>query len=220
VHDLNNPLTAILGNVQLLEMKLQNALSADQKNSFYLILYSIHEMINMISNLLDIGKMEEGKINLRYEEINLGVVFKEIIDVMKILAQQEGKVISVRMPSDIKGLYADREILKRVVTNLIGNALKFTPPGAVIEIAAHYNKDVKEVVISVKDEGQGIPKEDLNRVFDKFVQVESAQVIEKTGKGLGLNFCKMAVEAHEGRIWVESEGGKGSTFYFTFPIKE
>jgi signal transduction histidine kinase len=220
VHDLNNPLLIISGNVQILEMELQNTLSGEQKNTVHLTLYSIHEMKNMISNLLDIGKMEEGKLTLRYEEISLEVIFREMADVMQVLSRQEGKTISVHTPSGLPSVSADKEILKRIIANLIGNALKFTPLGSNIEIAASYNTDSKEVAVSVKDQGEGISKEYLNRVFEKFVQVESAQTRKRTGKGLGLTFCKMAVEAHGGRIWVESEVGKGSTFYFTLPIFE
>ncbi len=220
VHDLNNPLMVISGNIQLLGIELRNILSGDQKKVWHTMLYVVKEMGDMISNLLDISKMEEGKINLRYEEINLDVILKEITDVMGILAQQEEKGISVRTSPEPVSLYADRGILKRVISNLIGNALKFAPSGSTVEITARYNKDAKEVMISVKDQGQGIPKEYLQRVFEKFVQVESAQIKEKTGKGLGLTFCKMAVEAHKGRIWVESELGKGSTFYLTLPTNQ
>jgi signal transduction histidine kinase len=220
VHDLNNPLAVISGNVQLLETQLGDNCPENQKNCLYSTLYCIQEMKNMISNLLDIGKMEEKKMNLKYEEIDLRDVFKETIDSMKILAQQERKTISVFIPAGLADLRADKEVLKRVISNLIGNALKFTPSGSNIEVAASYEKDAGEFVISVKDHGQGIPKEYLRRVFEKFVQVDSVKVKQKTGKGLGLTFCKMAVEAHGGRIWVESELGKGSTFYFTLPAKE
>lgn len=220
VHDLNNPLLVISGNIQILEMELEDTLSGEQKNSVYLTLYSIQGMRDMISNLLDIGKMEEGKLALRYEEINLDVIFREITDVMRVLARQEGKSISVHTPSGLPNIKADKEILKRIISNLIGNALKFTSSDSEIEIAASYNTENKEVVVSVKDQGEGIPKEYLQRVFEKFVQVESAQAGKRSGRGLGLTFCKMAVEAHGGRIWVESEVGKGSTFYFTLLVKK
>jgi len=220
VHDLNNPLAVISGNIQLLEVELRDIISGDQKKSCHMTLSIVKAMENMISDLLDISKMEEGKINLRYEEIKLDSLLNEITDGLGVLAQQEEKGIAVRIPPEPVALYADRGILKRIISNLIGNALKFTPSGSMVEISARYNNDAKEIMISVKDQGQGIPKEYLQRVFEKFVQVESAQVREKTGKGLGLTFCKMAVEAHKGRIWVESELGKGSTFYLALPTDQ
>jgi signal transduction histidine kinase len=218
VHDLNNPLAVVSGNIQILEMQLKDVLSEPQRNSVQATLYCIHEIENMVSNLLDISKMEEGKLKLIREEINLERLLTEVTEAMKVLAQQEKKTISVRAEPDLASLQADKGILKRIIVNLTGNALKFTPEGSTIEVAACYNKPGEEVLLSVKDQGQGIPKEYLQRVFDKFVQVESAQVRQKTGKGLGLTFCKMAVEAHGGKIWVESDIGKGSTFYFTLPV--
>ncbi|MDD5669315.1 MAG: HAMP domain-containing sensor histidine kinase [Candidatus Omnitrophica bacterium] len=218
VHDLNNPLMLILGNIELLQMECQNILSQEQKDSFQWMLSGVYEMKNMISNLLDINKMEEGKFNLRREEINCAVILNEVVVSMKVVVQQETKNISLSAPSDLPPVLADKDILKRIVSNLIGNALKFTPSGSTIEVSIRYDQDAGYVVISVKDYGLGIPPDYLPRVFEKFVQVESGQIQGRIGKGLGLTFCKMAVEAHGGKIWVESEVGKGSTFYFTLPV--
>lgn len=218
VHDLNNPLTAIKIGILTMQMELERMLNEEQKCQVCMSLYIVQEMERMISNLLDINKMEEGKIVLKPEEVDLGSVLREVAEFMKILADNERKRISVSVPAGLAPLRADRDIFKRISYNLIANALKFTPSGSAVEIAAEHNKEKGEVVISVKDHGEGIPREYLHRVFDKFVQVESTGIMERTGKGLGLTFCKMAVEAHGGRIWVESETGKGSTFYFTLPV--
>jgi len=217
VHDLNSPLTAIKGNIELLEMEMSNVFSEEQRNNMHTVLFSIQEMKDMISNLLDIGKIEEGKLALRYEEINLDEIFREATDVMHVLARQDGKVLTVHVPSGLPRVKADKEMIRRIISNLMGNAIKFTPSGSTIDIAAYYNSAGREVVIGVKDQGKGIPKEYLHRIFEKFVQVEATQSGQRTGKGLGLTFCKMATEAHGGRIWVESELNKGSTFYFTVP---
>jgi signal transduction histidine kinase len=218
IHDLNNPLTAVLGYLQLLEAELQPGLTPEQKDDFNLALTSGREIKNMISNLLDVGKMEEGKFTLQRQNIEINSVFKEVLIAMGILARQEKKNITADAGAGVPEIYADKEILRRVISNLIGNALKFTPAGSAIEIAASYTEGSKDVVISVKDHGMGIPQEYLSRVFEKFVQVERKG--ERRGKGLGLTFCKMAVEAHGGKIWVESEVGQGSTFYFTVPVKQ
>ena len=116
-------------------------------------------------------------------------------------------------------VWADRTILKRIVSNLFGNALKFAFSGSTISVSGRYDDNSRGLMVSVKDRGAGISKEYLSRVFDKFVQVESAQEKGRTGKGLGLTFCKMAVEAHGGKIWVESQVGEGSIFYFVLPGK-
>lgn len=220
VHDLNNLLTILAWDLQLLKKTSQDILSNDQKGQLQFALDKNQEIKNMISNILDISKMEDGRLKLRYEEINLDTLVKEIVDSMNILAQQEEKKLSKKIDSDIPTIFADRDILKRIISNLVGNALKFTLPKSKIEIIAEYHKKNRDVVVSVRDHGRGIPKRYQNQIFDKFAQVEIAQLKGKTGKGLGLTFCKMAVEAHGGKIWVKSEVGKGSTFYFTIPIKE
>ena len=220
IHDLSNPLALISLNVQHLGKQLQSVLSAKLKKSFYFTLYNIQEMKNMISNILDISKMEEGKFALRFEEVQFDATVKEITDSMKILAQLDEKVISVRKPPILPSLHADRDVIKRVISNLIGNALKFSPSGSTIELVILHDKDSKEVVVSIKDQGKGISKKNLQRIFEKFVQVDSAGRREIVGKGLGLTFSKMAVEAHGGRIWIESQINKGSIFYFTLPVIE
>ncbi|MFA5157145.1 MAG: ATP-binding protein [Candidatus Omnitrophota bacterium] len=220
VHDLNNPLAGVLGNAQILQIGADKLSSEEYKKTLYWIIYSAQEMQRMVSNLLDIDKMEEGKLTLHYEEVGLSALFAEISNAMNVIARQEQKTITFDAAPELK-LQADREILKRIISNLIGNALKFTDTGTTISVQASHDNDGRQFVLSVKDQGAGIPKEYLSRVFDKFAQVESAQaqVKGRTGKGLGLTFCKMAVEAHGGKIWVESEVGKGTTFYFTLPEK-
>jgi signal transduction histidine kinase len=220
VHDLNTPLMVLSGNLQLFEMDLRNSLSDDQYNYIRNALGASQEMKEMISNLLDISRMEEDKLKLNYEGVDTEAVIKEIADSMDILAKEGNKKIIVKVAANMPNIYADKNILKRIISNLIGNALKFAPNGSGIEVAANYDLKENNDIMSVTDHGIGISKEYLDRIFDKFVQVETKEVQRKGGKGLGLTFCKMAVEAHGGRIWVESELGKGSTFYFTIPTKK
>ncbi len=115
-------------------------------------------------------------------------------------------------------LRADQDKLGRTLVNLLGNAIKFTRQGGVITLTARHDAPQREVIFSVSDTGEGIPKEAFERIFEKFGQVETRQGGRKMSTGLGLTFCKMTVEAHGGRIWVEGELGKGSTFSFTLPI--
>lgn len=218
MHDLNNPLAALSINLNILEMQLQDHISDDLKNILRLSLGLSAEIKNMTSNLLDINKMEEGKLNLRYEEMNLESLINEVIRSVDPLAKELGKNISLELSLGLSRITADHELLRRTILNLVTNALKFGKSN--VKIEATVSEDAKEIIVSVSDDGMGIAKEYLVRVLDKFVQVEDAQIKGKLGKGLGLTFCKMAVEAHAGRIWVESEVGEGSTFSFTLPIEK
>lgn len=217
VHDLRNPLGILLQSVQFLQSDPKHIMSKEQKEVLSFSYGKIMEMKKMISDLLDISKMEEGKFVLDREQIDITAFLKELVNGMNILAQE--KKLSTKIPSDIPKFNADKQILKRIISNLIGNAFKFAAPGSTIEIRTSYDEKGKNILVSVKNEGEGIPEEYKDKVFNKFVQVQDKQVGKNAGKGLGLTFCKMAVEAHGGRIWVESEAGKGATFNFTIPLK-
>lgn len=220
VHDLSNPLTAIDGSIQFLKADPSyNKASAEQKDIFKSASSGLQEMRIMISNILDVSKMEENKFSLKREEIEPDKFIDEVLASVKILAELNGNKLEKQISSDVPRVFADREILKRIIVNLVMNAFRYSSPNSKIEIKAGADKAGKNVVISVSDNGYGIPKEHRERIFDKFVQLEDKKDKAMTGKGLGLTFCKMAVEAHGGKIWVESELGKGSTFYFTIPIK-
>jgi two-component system, sensor histidine kinase and response regulator len=119
---------------------------------------------------------------------------------------------------DLPTLYADEEKLLRTLVNLLGNAIKFTPAGGAVTLSARPSDTERVLLLSVTDTGEGIPAEAFARIFEKFGQVESRQAGRRMSTGLGLTFCKMVVEAHGGRIWVESELGQGSTFSFTVPL--
>ncbi len=218
IHDLGNPLALILGRLQFLEEGIPN-ITDTQKDHIQAAYKAGQEMKDMISNLLDIIKMEEGKFRLKQVEIDLNVLLGEIVSSMKVFSQKQEKTISARAISDLPKLHADRDVLKRIVLNLIWNAMKFSPPKSNIEVSVFYKKEEQIAEIVVEDHGKGIPKKYQELIFDKFAQVEGAESVEGAGKGLGLHFCKLAVEAHGGRIWVESEPGKGSVFYFTIPVR-
>jgi len=220
VHDLNNPLAAASGNLQLLEMELKDVLSEDQKKEFRDALNSLEEIKVMATNLLDISTLEESKLALKKKNIDLYAHLGKIKNLMQYIASAEGKSIILNLSPGMPAVTADEEILSRIFSNLIRNAIKFAPGNTSIEFGASYKDEGKEFLFSVKDFGVGIPKEYLERIFDKYVRVNSDKTKAVPGKGLGLTFCKMAVEAHGGRIWVESEPDKGSTFYFTLPFNK
>ena len=219
VHDLSNPLTAVDGSIQFLKADPLCNVSAEQKDIFKSASSGLQEMRIMISNILDVSRMEEDKLILKREKIEADKFIDEVLASVKILAELNGKKIEKEISPDLPVFFADAEILRRIIVNLVMNAFKYSSPDSKIEVKAGPDKAGKNVVISVSDDAYGIPKEHRERIFDKFVQLEDKKVKVRSGKGLGLTFCKMAVEAHGGKIWVESELGKGSIFYFTIPIK-
>ena len=216
VHDLNNPLMAISGRLELLKMD-EGSFNEEQKENLKSALLSSQDLRTMISNLLDINKMEEGKIVLRSEKFQIGGLIKEVIGQMSVIAQSEDKSFSLDVSEEIPDISADKELIRRVVANLINNAIKHSPSKVTIFVKAFFNQNDGSVHVRVKDSGEGIPKEYLSKIFEKFFQVENKKA--KMGRGLGLTFSKMAVEAHGGKIWVDSELGKGSEFTFTIPTK-
>jgi two-component system, NtrC family, sensor histidine kinase KinB len=218
VHDLNNPLATVLGLMYVLKMQFEENLTEGQKQSLAIAFAAGDELRRMIGNLLDINKMEEGKIKLRYDNFNLGAIAQVVVGQMQVIARIDEKTVSLETAENIPEVSADKGLITRVIANLINNALKYTSVKGSVHVKTFYNGDEKSFYVQVSDTGDGIPKEYLAKIFDKFVQVETKKA--RTGRGLGLTFCKMTVEAHGGKIWVESEPGKGSVFTFTLPRKE
>ena len=217
VHDFSNPLTAISGELQLLKMGGKE-FNAEQKESLNSALTATKNIKRMMDNLLDINKMEENKLKLNYETFKLEDLIQQVVDQMNIMAQIENKTVSFDGVPNMPEISADKELLRRIIANLLNNAVKYSPSSGNVFIKSLFKKEDDNFYIQVKDAGKGIPEEYLDKIFDKFAQVENEKT--KIGHGLGLAFCKMAVEAHGGKIWVESELDKGSTFYFTVPAKK
>jgi len=216
IHDLNNPLATISGELQLLKVGLDGKITEEEKKDLGRAFVGLRDLQMMIGNLLDVNKMEEGKINLIRENFRLTDLAKQVIDQMEVTAFKENKVLSLEISENIPLVSADKEIIKRVLANLVYNSLKFTPSKGSVILRITYKPEDKFVNIQVKDTGRGIPEEYLEKIFDKFVQVEKQNV--RTGRGLGLTFCKMMVEAHGGKIRAESEGlDKGATFTIVLP---
>ncbi|MFH1189367.1 MAG: ATP-binding protein [Candidatus Omnitrophota bacterium] len=218
VHDLNNPLATVLGLMYIFRMQFEDKLTAEQKQSLAIAFAAGDDLKRMIGNLLDINKMEEGKIKLRYEKFDLNAAAGEVVAQMQVIARADEKTLSLDAFKDMPGLSADKGLITRVIANLINNAVKYTPVKGSVRVETAYNSGEKSFYVRVRDTGEGIPKEYLDKIFDKFVQVETKTA--RKGRGLGLAFCRMTVEAHGGKIWVESEPGKGSVFTFTLPYKD
>jgi PAS domain S-box-containing protein len=208
-HDLRNPLGSAMGFLDVLAKGTAGVLNADQTSIVASVRRSTSRLMAMINNILDIAKMESGRAKLQLKTLSLSGVAGRAIDILEQLAK--AKKISVHLVAiEEFSIDGDSDMLERVFTNLLGNAIKFAPDGGTITVTI--TEGDGELISCVEDNGDGIPPEHLQRVFEKFEQVPGQR---RGGTGLGLTITRYFVEAHFGRIWVESEPGHGARFYFT-----
>jgi two-component sensor histidine kinase len=218
-HELRTPLAAIKNAVQLMVQGKTGEINENQKKFLEMAERNINRLTGILNSLLDLSRIESGKINLKFEELDLKSVTEFILSSLK--PPSDGKSIRLKMeiPEKLPSAYGDREKIEQILTNLVANATKFTPEGGEISVSATLFDEEKDMVaISVKDSGIGIPRDELEKIFEKFHQVEDSLRRSVTGTGLGLAITKGLVEAHHGRIWAQSDIGKGSTFTFTLPV--
>jgi signal transduction histidine kinase len=220
VHDLKNPLSATLGSIEYVLQMTQDRLGPEPHKLLSLGAKSGRDLLRMIQNLLDVAKMEEGQLKIRQDHFSILELAGQCVDDLEAQIVKENKVISVEVDHNLPLAWADRDLVHRVLANLLTNALKHTPRKTEISIHVRLDKEGTALVVSVQDTGEGVPADFKEKIFEKFSQAEGKRRNHRIGSGLGLTFCKLAVEAHGGRIWVESEAGKGSEFFFTLPLAE
>jgi len=215
-HDLKAPLTAIQGFLWIMLGGYSGEITEKQKNMLERSTYRIKELLNLISDLLDIPRIETGQIVEEMKLVSLSKVIRDSIRDMREQAKQKKLKLELDIPPVLPRIYGSAPRLQQVMTNLAGNAINYTPEGSVtIRVSEKKN----EIQVEVIDTGIGIPAEDLPRLFEDFFRASN---VESKGTGLGLSIARRIVEAHGGRIWVESpnpETGKGSRFAFTLPKK-
>jgi signal transduction histidine kinase len=216
VHDLRAPLTVIKGYADLLGATA-DPLTARQQRYLKSMQDSCSRMLRLIGDILDVSKLEAGRLTLELKPVDLGTLALEIGEQTRPLAQQKRIDIAVRIGTDLPLVQADARRLEQVFSNLLNNALKFTPQGGTIGLDATAVDG--EVEVAVEDSGPGIPPDELSLLFEKFSQTSSGKSSAAPGTGLGLLICRHLVEAHGGRIWVESEVGRGSRFIMRLPIE-
>ncbi len=175
-------------------------------------------MEKLVSDILDISKLEAGEMKFEMEETSLRNIVQAAKEDLILLAKNKGLKLTFNMLLKPPIIYADQKRLMQVLENLIRNAIKFTDKGSII-INVQLSDDKRSVTVSVKDTGHGIKEKDIPELFSKFFQAEQAATRKSKGTGLGLAISKQIIKAHQGRIWAESVIGKGSTFYFTLPVK-
>ncbi len=216
-HELRTPLNAIIGFAEVLKDEIVGALSAEQKEYVGDIHSSGQHLLNMINSILDLSKIEAGKLELNYEEFPVGVAINEVLNTVVGFSNKKGIPIQTHIQQDVPPLIADKVKFKQIMFNLLSNAVKFTPENGRITINANLvNQHLK---IAVSDTGIGIKHEDTDKIFEAFRQLDASHARRYEGTGLGLTLTKRLVELHGGRIWVDSEYGKGSTFTFTLPLE-
>jgi NtrC-family two-component system sensor histidine kinase KinB len=219
IHDLRSPLTVLKGSLDMIEDAVKTGKLDEIRFLEGLAQRGSDRMLRMVNELLDISKFESGELPIHPRATDPESLLREVATRLMPLAKGAEISIDLLIAPGLPSLYVDPEFIDRVLHNLVDNAIKFTPDNGRVRLWAKRDpENTKALLIGVTDSGPGIPSGDLQRVFEKFQQTSVAG--RRVGTGLGLPFCKLAVEAHGGQIWVESEVRKGSTFIVRLPAAE
>jgi signal transduction histidine kinase len=218
-HELRTPLNAIIGFSEVLREKYFGDLNEKQSEYIVDIVGSGKHLLSLINDILDLSKIEAGKMELDISEVKIGDLLQNSLVMIKEKALAHSLTLELQIAESINGteIKADERRLKQVMFNLLSNAAKFTPDGGSIKVAAR--KEEKEIIISVSDTGIGMTGQEQKRLFEAFYQASGGIKGKTPGTGLGLTITKSIIEKHGGKIWMESAGmNKGSTFTFTLPL--
>lgn len=232
-HELRTPLTSIRGSLGLLFSGKLGELSDKGNRMLEIAVKNTDRLVRLINDILDLERMESGKIQMYKQMCNITDLMRSTVDVMQTMADKAGVTLSVSTlhtyDRELSLLWADPDRLTQILTNLLSNAIKFSPPGTTVWLTAevqpvsdrsHVMDAREQILFKVKDQGRGIPADKLEAVFGRFQQVDASDSRAKGGTGLGLAICRSIVLAHGGQIWVESTLGEGSTFYVSIPVMQ
>jgi PAS domain S-box-containing protein len=212
-HELRTPLTSIHGSLGMLASGLLDAEPQTGKRLLEIAVNSTERLIRLINDVLDVERIESGKVEMVKQICNVNDLLTDATEVMQPMAERFGVTLSV---SPIEAIvWVDRDRITQTLTNLLSNAIKFSPQGSTVWLSAERQDNCLR--FQVKDQGRGIPHDKLETIFERFQQVDASDSRNQDGTGLGLAICRNIVQQHGGRIWVESTLGQGSTFYFTLP---
>jgi signal transduction histidine kinase len=215
VHDLRSPLAIILTGLQTLEEGASETMDPSEQQIVQHSISAGNHMLSLINSLLDLPHLRSGKMPLQIAGVDAKQLVESVVRSMEPWAQRRQMTLAVECGEGAEPVHADEQLLSRVLVNLLSNAVKFSPSGSTISIRVSPAQG-EMLAFQVVDQGPGIPQEWWDRIFDKFVRVEAHDQGTSLGSGLGLNFCRLAVEAQGGRIWLESSG-QGSAFTFILP---
>lgn len=236
-HELRTPLTPIKNALTILSGGRCGDLSETAIKFVNMAKRNVENLTNIINDILDINKIEAGKMDFNYKLMNIHSVIENVRNNFDCVAKEHNIILTTQEQENLPEIYADSQRLGQVLTNLVSNAIKFTPDGKNITIKSelknsdqiaqnpYFEEDLKTlngtyVLVSVVDEGVGIKKENMQKAFDKFTQIESPLSRKVGGTGLGLPIAKQLIEAHNGKIWCDSEENVGTSFHFVIPISE
>ncbi len=225
-HELRTPMNAIIGYTDLLLDGVDGPINEDQAKSLNKVAANARHLLQLINDVLDISKIEAGKMKINPKEVDLKWLVSSAIPAFEPQLKMKGIELKINIPEGLPLVYADEDRVKEILINLLSNAIKFTHKGSVTVSARVSERGVKTgeepmfVEVCVADTGIGIREEDLGKIFDKFVQADLTTVRQYEGTGLGLSIARGLVSLHKGMIWVTSKVGEGSTFCFTLPIKK
>ncbi|KAB0671170.1 hybrid sensor histidine kinase/response regulator [Oryzomonas sagensis] len=237
-HDMKNPLTAVIGSIDIIREGRLGAVNQEQAEYLHAAIDSCNEVIAMIDNLLDIHRFEAGRMQMKVAAHSAVEILRGVTRPFTRIAEHDGIRLRERFFRETPKIAVDKNVFSRVIANLLANSVKFTPEGGEIVVSCRCLKGAEVpwtrlpsyvavpdgfaekdcfVQVSIRDTGSGIPPDDLGRIFERYSQSRSGVGRERGGAGLGLAFCKMAVESCGGIIWVESEAGLGSIFVILVP---
>jgi signal transduction histidine kinase len=213
-HELRTPLNSIIGFTGVLQQELVGPLNEEQKKQMGMVRGSSAHLLNLINDVLDISKIEAGQLTVAREPCDLRAAIEKVTRNMRPLTEKKGLALEVAIAAEVGTITSDQRRVEQIIYNLINNAIKFTQKG---QIRVECCKKEGEAVTRITDTGIGIKQEDLDQLFQPFHQIDTGMIRQYEGTGLGLSICKKILDLLGGRIWVESEWGKGSTFSFALP---
>jgi signal transduction histidine kinase len=212
-HELRTPLSVIKEGVSVVLDKIVGSINEDQRKYLDIVKNNVDRLSRLINSVLDFQALESGKMEFKICENNINEAVKEIRNALLPMADKKNLELVCRFDEGLPLVKFDRDKIVQVLTNLANNAIKFTDRGSVTITTG---KGENFIQVIVKDTGPGIKEEDMPRLFQQYTQLQR----KVGGTGLGLSICRQIIEAHNGKIWAESEFGKGASFYFLLPIKE
>lgn len=234
-HELRTPLTSIKNSLDIILSGKCGDITNNAEKFLSMAQRNVQRLSGIINDLLDLSKIEAGKMDFHFKNTNIHSVIEYVKSALSEVAKEHGLNLSAEESANLPDIYADNQRLEQVLTNLVSNAIKFTPEGKNIKICSsiinandiichkYFEDDIKKlhgdyIIVSVVDEGIGIEEKDLLRAFDKFAQIENSLSRNVGGSGLGLPIAKQLLEAHHGTIWCDSEPDRGSSFHFVIPV--
>jgi PAS domain S-box-containing protein len=217
-HELRTPIVAMKHALSILIDQVAGPMNDEQKNFASIVQRNLDRLNTLINDLLDLSKLEAKKMELRLESGAIGAVIQSVCESLQPWASTKSITLTKRIAEDIPNVMLDPLRILQVLTNLLGNAIKFTPNQGRVTVEAKLSKEGGAIEVSVSDTGVGIAKEDLPKLFTKFQQLGERSVSDMGGTGLGLVIAKEIIELHHGRIWAQSDAKQGAQFIFTLPL--